>query len=140
MGKINISRLILGGLLAGLVLNIGEFVLNGPILGEQWGAAMEALNLLPIGRSAIVWFVIMSFLLGIVIVWLYAAFRPRFGLGPKTAVISGLTVWFFVWVWSFGGTLIIGLYPTKLVLITIGWGLFEVPIASLAGAWLYKED
>ncbi len=33
-----------------------------------------------------------------------------------------------------------GLYPTKLVLITVIWGLFEVPIAAVVGAWPYKEE
>ena len=49
MAKINMGRVILGGLLAGWVLNIGEFLLNEPILGKQWVAAMEALNRPPIG-------------------------------------------------------------------------------------------
>ena len=35
MGKINMTRVILGGLLAGLVINIGEFILNDTILGED---------------------------------------------------------------------------------------------------------
>ena len=140
MAKINMGRTILGGLLAGLVLNIGEFLLNEPILGKQWEAAMQSLNRPPIGGGAIGWFVVMSFVLGIAIVWLYAAIRPRYGAGPKTALCAGLAVWFFVWLWGFGGTIVLGLYPTKLVLITVVWGLVEVPIASLAGAWLYKEE
>ena len=41
MGKINLGRVILGGALAGPILNIGEFVLNEPILGARWAAAME---------------------------------------------------------------------------------------------------
>ena len=35
MGKINLGRVLLGGLLAGLILNIGEFVLNEKVLGPQ---------------------------------------------------------------------------------------------------------
>ena len=140
MEKINIGRVMLGGLLAGLVLNVGEFLLNEPILGKQWAAAMEALNRPPISGGAIGWFVVMSFVLGITMVWLYAAIRPRYGAGPKTAICAGLTVWFFIWLWGFGGTVVMGLYPTKLVVITVVWGLFEVPLASLAGAWLYKEE
>lgn len=140
MGKINIGRMMLGGLLAGLVLNVGEFLLNEPILGKEWAAAMEALNRPPISGSAIGWFVVLSFVLGIAIVWLYAAIRPRYGAGPKTAICAGLAVWFFVWLWGFGGSIVMGLYPTKLVVITVVWGLFEVPLAALAGAWLYKEE
>jgi hypothetical protein len=33
-----------------------------------------------------------------------------------------------------------GLFPTNLIIITIVWGLFEIPIATMAGAWLYKEE
>lgn len=140
MAKINMGRVILGGLLAGLVLNIGEFLLNEPILGKQWAAAMEALNRPPISGSAIGWYVVISFVLGIAMVWLYAAIRPRYGAGPKTALCTGLAVWFFMWLLGFGTSIVMGLYPTKLVLITVVWGLFEVPIAALAGAWLYKEE
>jgi len=140
MGKINLGRVVLGGLLAGLVINIGEFVLNEPILGTQWEAAMASLNRPPISSSAITWFVVVGFLLGIAMVWVYAAMRPRFNPGPKTAIIAGLTVWLVNWVLGFGSTLITGLFPANLVLCTLAWGLFEAPIASLAGAWLYKEQ
>ena len=140
MAKINMVRVVLGGLLAGLVLNIGEFLLNEPILGKQWAAAMESLNRSATSGSQVAWFVVMSFVLGIAMVWLYAGIRPRYGAGPKTAICAGLTVWFLVWVWGFGGTLVMGLYPTGLVLITVLWGLVEVPLAALAGAWLYKEE
>lgn len=47
MSGINIGRVVLGGLLAGLVLNIGESILNVPILGAQMDAAMESLGLAP---------------------------------------------------------------------------------------------
>jgi len=140
MGKINIGRVVLGGLLAGVVLNIGEFVLNVALLEEQWKAAMESLNLAQVGDAAIVWFNVWGLVMGIAIVWTYAAMRPRFGAGPKTAIIVGLAVWFMVWVLGFGSSIIMGLYPTNLVLISLVWGLFEVPIATVAGAWLYKEQ
>ncbi|MFQ6084289.1 MAG: hypothetical protein ACE5WD_13155 [Candidatus Aminicenantia bacterium] len=139
MAKINMVRVILGGLLTGLVVNIGEFLLNEPILGKEWETMMEALNLPPMGGSAMVWFVVTTFVLGIGIMWLYAAIRPRFGAGPKTAIFAGLAAWFFAWLIGFGSTIIMGLFPTKLVMITLVWGFFELPIASLAGAWLYKE-
>ena len=44
MGKINMGRVILGGLLAGLIINIGEFVLNIAVLGRLWDEALQALN------------------------------------------------------------------------------------------------
>jgi hypothetical protein len=140
MGKINLGRVVLGGLLASVVLLVFEFVLNGPIVGDQWTAAMESLNrTAPEGAGVMIAYVLWNFLLGIALVWLYAAVRPRFGPGPKTAVITGLAVWFVVWFLGFGGTVIGGLYPTNLVAIIVIWELFEVPIATLAGAWFYQE-
>lgn len=140
MGKINLGRVALGGLLAGVVLNVLEFVLNEPILGDQWAAAMESLGrVAPEGAGAMIGYIIWNFLMGIALVWFYAAVRPRFRPGPKTAVFTGLAVWFVVWFLGFGGTLLAGMFPTNLVVITLIWELFEVPIATVAGAWLYQE-
>ena len=139
MGKMNVSRIIGGGLLAGLVLNIGEFVLNMPVLGKQMEEAMQAKNLPIPGGGAIALYVVLAFVLGIAVVWLYAAIRPRFGAGPKTAIIAGLAVWFFVWLWVHISMVPVGLFPTSLILITLIWGFFEVPLATLIGAWTYKE-
>ncbi len=140
MGKINLGRVVLGGLVAGVVLTVLETVLNVSILGDQWTAAMESLNrTMSEAAGTVIAYVVWNFLLGIALVWFYAAVRPRFGPGPKTAVITGLAVWFVVWLLGFGGTVISGLFPTNLVVIVVIWELFEVPIATLAGAWLYRE-
>lgn len=138
-GKVNWSRVVLGGLVAGLVINVGEFVLNEPILGRQWAEAMEALNQSPPGGSSIAIFVVLSFLLGIASVYLYAAIRPRFGAGAKTAICAGLIVWFFAYFYASAGFLAMGLFPTSLVVIATLWGLVEIPLATLAGASMYKE-
>ncbi len=150
MSKINLMRVALGGLLTGVVLNVLHYVLNGPILGDQWAAATESLGRgIPEGAGVMIlvhhvgyvtWnFVIWNFLMGIALVWFYAAVRPRFGPGAKAAVFAGLAVWFVVWLLGFGGTLLAGMIPTSGVAITLVWGLFQVPIATVAGAWLYRE-
>ncbi|MCK6621206.1 MAG: hypothetical protein HUU32_17360 [Calditrichaceae bacterium] len=140
MGKINMTRVILGGLLAGLIMNIGEAVLNMAILGDDWQTAMQALGLSQMNFASFGWYILMTFALGITMIWLYAVMRPKFGPGPKTAIITGLTIWFLMWVLSFGTTAVQGMFPAKIVLTTIIWGFFEVPIGALVGAWLYKEE
>jgi hypothetical protein len=78
MTHTNGVRVILGGLLAGLVINIVEFITNGVVLREAWGHAMQALGKSgQLSAGAIVIFNIWGFLLGIAAVWLYAAIRPR---------------------------------------------------------------
>ena len=139
MGKINIGRVLAGGLLAGLVLNIGETVLNGLVIAEQMNAAAAARNLPPLGTREIISFVIMCFGLGIAIVWLYAAIRTRFGPGVPTAVLTGAVVWFFAFLWPGMGDAVMQLFPSGLIMIALLWGLGEVVLASIAGAWLYTE-
>jgi hypothetical protein len=140
MGKINNGRVILGGLLAGVIINIGEYVLNEPILGKDWAAAMKSLGKDPVGGSSIAIFVAFGFVLGILMVWLYAAIRPRFGPGPKTAVCAGLVVWALAYLYGAAGQMAVGVFPSRLLLIGTIWGLVELAIASLAGAWVYSES
>ena len=140
MSQINMGRVALGGLLAGLIINIGEFVLNEPILGAQWASAMEEMGHSAPGGSAIAIFVVGGFILGIAMIWLYAAIRPRLGAGPKTAACAGSLVWFFAYLYPSSGALAMGLFPANLIVTSVMWGFFELPIAAVIGAWLYKEE
>ena len=140
MKKINMGRVILGGLVAGLVINIGEFILNMPILGSQWTEALKALNKPSLESQPPTFFVILSFALGIFAVWIYAAIRPRFGAGPLTAISAGLMVWAFSILYPMAASLPLDIFPRRLLAIATAWELFEIPLATLAGAWLYRED
>ena len=139
MANINTGGVVVGGLVAGLVINVSEYVLNEPVLGAQFAAALTAHNLPPIGGSAIALFLTYGFALGLVLVWLYAAIRPRFGPGPKTAAVAGLAVWFLAYVTSMLNVGAIGLLPTQLLVIALMWGLVELILAAIVGAWLYSE-
>lgn len=136
--RINLGRVILGGLLAGLVSNLSAITLVGVVLREEMEGFFQALHISPTLYSFAV-HLTTRFAIGIALVWLYATMRPRFGPGPKTAVVAGLTAWFFWFAVFVGGMGPWGLFPAKVLLITTVWGLFEAPVATLAGAWLYKE-
>jgi len=140
MTKINFAKVILGGLVAGLILNIGDYLLHEPVMGAQWKAAMEDYGMPEPGGGAIAFFVIMDFIIGIAAVWIYAAIRPRFGAGARTAIVAGLIVWFLGWFWHMSGLVAMKLYPTDLIMITLVWGLVQIPLATYVGAWLYKES
>ena len=139
MGKINYGRVLLGGLLAGLVFNVLEFGASF-IYGAQFEEALMNLGMtMPEDPLTMTWWVALGFLMGIGLVWLYAAIRPRFGPGAKTALIAGLGGWFFMFLLNALGEGPIGLFPTNLyVLWGVAW-LIEIPAATLAGAWLYQE-
>ena len=136
---INTSRVVIGGLIAGLIINVSEYILNVPLFGTEMDAALKALNLPPVGGNTIAVFVTLSFVLGVLLVWLYAAIRPRFGAGPKTAASAGIVVWFLAYFWSAVSVGMLGLFPSKLLLIGLVWGLVELIVAGVVGAYFYSE-
>ena len=139
MGKINVGRVFAGGLLAGLVINIGESLLNAVVIADAMNAAVAARNLPPVGGQAIASFVVMAFGLGIATVWLYAAIRTRFGPGMSTAVLNGAVVWFFTYLWPGMADVVMQMFPANLIAMALAWGLVEIILASIAGAWVYTE-
>jgi hypothetical protein len=139
MGQINLGRVVIGGLLAGLIINVGEFILNGLLLEEQMNAAMAALNKPPINPNMIMFFVLFGFGLGCMLVWTYAAIRPRFGAGVKTAVCASSLVWALSYLYPNLFMVITGIFPTNLVVMATVWGLVEANLAGIAGAWAYTE-
>ncbi len=139
MASMNVGRVVAGGLLAGLIINISEFVLNQPILGEKWKEAMEAMNLQEPGTTAIGFFIVTSFVLGLLTVWMYAAMRPRLGAGPKSAMIAGLFVWLLYYGLVNVGIGLMGVFSFDLLGIVLGWSVVEMSIAAVAGCAIYKE-
>jgi hypothetical protein len=139
MNNINFGRVILGGLVAGLILNIGEFLLNEVLFVQQMEEMFRRMNMPRPGGAFIGTAIGITFLLGIVIVWIYAMIRPRFGAGPKTAVIAGFVAWFCVYFYC--GILQSTLFgiPATMMLIGMIWGIVEYILAAVAGAWMYRE-
>jgi len=141
MGKINLGRVILGGLVAGIVIDIFEGVLNGVVLEKQWADTMTAL-----GKSGtmsinqIVAFNVWGLVTGILMVWLYAALRPRLGPGPKTAMCAGLVIWATAYALGGAAPVFLHLIPVGLIAIALTVGLVETMIAGVAGAYFYKEN
>ena len=56
MGKINLGRVILGGIVAGIIIDIVEYVLNAIVLADRWTSIMSAHNLPAFGTNAIIIF------------------------------------------------------------------------------------
>ena len=140
MGKINHGRVLLGGIAAGIVIDIVEYVLNAIVLADRWNAIGTAHNLPPFTTNAIVAFNIIGVVTGIAAVWTYAAIRPRFGEGPGTAFIAALLIWVVGYLLPDAGNAILGLFPNSLAVIAVCVGLVEIVVATLAGAFIYKES
>ena len=140
MTKINWGRVILGGLVAGLIINAAEFLVNGVILQAWWSEVMKGLGKPKMSGAQIAVFNVWGFLVGIFTVWFYAAIRPRYGAGPKAAVCAGAAVWTLGYLLAGVAPMVLHILPRRLMAIGIAAGLIEVIVASLMGAWLYKEE
>jgi len=139
MGKINLGRVILGGIVAGIVIDAVEYMLNGIVLNDRWTDVMKAIGKPPLDMNAVGAFMALGILQGLVAVWVYAAIRPRFGQGPKTAIYAALLMWVTTYIVTDAFPTIMGVIPCPMALMMIGVGLAEIVLATLAGAWLYKE-
>ena len=138
MGKINWNRVILGGLVAGIIINIFEFALHGFVLAKDMDAAVRALGR-EVGGRELLMFLVWGFLVGIFAVWLYAAIRPRYGAGPKTALCAGAAVWGPGYLLAAVTPIALHLFPRHIMAIGLAVGLAEVLVGTVAGAWLYRE-
>ena len=139
MGKIDTGRVILGGIVAGIIIDIFEYVLNGIVLANDWTDIVAAHNLPTMGMHEIIAFNIIGLIIGIAAVWTYAAIRPRFGAGPKTAVYAALLTWVVGYVLADATPEIIGLFSMSMFLMLVGVGLVEIVVATVAGAYFYNE-
>ena len=140
MGKINTGRLILGGIVAGILVNVSETILNAVVLKDQWGAAMKALGKpMAMGSNAMVVWILWGFVYGILCVWLYAAIRPRFGPGAGTAAKAGFVAWLLAGLLSSVAMANMDLVPINILCISGIWTLVESIVITIVGAWLYRE-
>lgn len=139
MNKINFSRVVVGGIIAGLIINTGEFLLNEIFFVNQMEQMLRRLNTPRPGVNFIVTATLLTLLLGIVIVLMYAMIRTRFGSGAKTAIIAALVVWFCVYVYAGILNSVLFGVPANLLALGIVWGAVEYTLGGLAGAWFYKE-
>jgi hypothetical protein len=142
MNKINVGRWIVGGVVAGIVIFVVDWVLNGIILMDQWNQAMSDLGKPPMGQTAgeIIAFVIFDLLMGLAAVWVYVGIRPRFGAGPTTAVYAGLTAWVLVSALPGLFMLSVGVFPATLVWTTTVVGVVQLVVATVIGAYFYQEE
>jgi hypothetical protein len=140
MGKINIGRLVLGGIVAGIVADLLDYLVDGVWLAPRWANEMDFLGHPAFSTNMWIGFDLLGIVSGLVAIWIYAAIRPRFGAGVKTAIYAGLAVWIL-------GTLLPntsfmyvgGLFTKHLTLYTTLGGLVEVVVGTVIGASLYKE-
>ena len=135
MGKINWGRVVLCGIVVGSVYSLLGLPVFLFALGET--AYMQAVQK-GLGGDAGLWSLVffMNLVGGIWTIWLYAAIRPRYGAGPKTAAVAGVAVWFLAALLE-AELALMGIIPLSLgaVAVPLAVNLPLVVVAAVVGAW-----
>ena len=140
MTGINTGKVITGGLVAGVVFNVLDFAIN-LALADEFTANLTRLGLDPAVQNSpavMATWILVDFILGIITVFTYAAIRPRFGPGPRTAIYAGLVPFTAVCAAIFGFSQL-GFFTSALLGKYVALGLITVSLGSIAGAWTYRE-
>jgi hypothetical protein len=139
---INTSKVIVGGIIGGIVANVIDFISSTYILGGMQTAAMTKLNpalaVKPSGTQ-IAGFLILDFVWIIATVWVYAAIRPRFGPGPKTAAYAGIASW-VIGSSVAGFFCVLGLFGSDLFVAASVVALINAIVSTMVGARFYTEE
>ena len=135
------GRILFGGIVAGIVADASGYAIDGKLLAGDWSDGMLALNRPEFSRLQLLSFDALGIVTGIVLIWIYACFLPRFGPGAFTAVYAALAVWLVaVVIPNFSLMWVGGLFPHRLTAETSAGGLVELIVGGIAGAILYKDQ
>jgi len=139
---INASKVVIGGLAAGVVGNIIGFVGFGMLLGPRFEAEAVAVAPALAGRgasgAAIATNVIGQFVIGLLLTWLYAAMRPRFGPGMTTAALAAMVVWICGLLFHIDW-LLVGMMSVATYLMASTVALISTLAVAAVGGKLYSE-
>lgn len=138
-GRILLCGLLTGGLWFSLVLLIMAFVGTDFVMAVV-AAAQRNPTPSPLSRWLLnpAVFLALNLVIGLWMMWLYAAIRPRYGPGPKTAAVAGFSLWFIGAVTDalFG---LSGMIPPTTLLAPVAASLPAIVLATLVGARYYQE-
>jgi hypothetical protein len=135
------KRVFVGGVIAGAVLSMSDVWLYGSVLKGPMEAAWRAAGrptTTDLQRFEVPASIFLDFVVGVVLMWLYAAIQPRFRAGLGTAVRAGLVAWFLAALLC-AAFMFQGVMPLGIMKITILVLLVEYPLAAVLGAKLYMD-
>jgi len=141
MNRIRVGRLIISGVITLLVFFAIEFIVE-QLVGrymfaatiEQW---VQELSIQSWNTTNFILNISIVLVSCIMVMWLYAALRPMFGVGTKTALITSGFVLTFISAYAINETNL-GLYPLRITLIQLIYWILELPLAVIAGALFYE--
>jgi hypothetical protein len=139
----NTSRVVAGGIVAGVVLNVIDWFVYTRLLVDRMTASMEQYkpgsSAIMMSGNAITIYIITDFVFGLLFVYTYAAVRPRLGPGPRTAATVAGLFWLFA-TFINASQLIMGMMDTSLFWETSLIQLITFVLGTWFGAMVYTEE
>lgn len=140
MNRIKVGRLLLSGLITMLAFIAIEFIVEsvGDLLFRGIYDAWYGKLILPNWTTAnYVFNIFIALVNSTMLMWLYAALRPMFGVGIRTALITSAFAFTFVAAYVVN-QVNLGLFPIWIGLIELIYLILELPLALIAGAQFYE--
>jgi hypothetical protein len=141
MNRIRVGRLIASGLITFFVFIAVEYLLERVVGNYLFGGGIERwMYSLAIPNWSVtnnVLNILIALVNVTVVMWLYAALRPMFGVGARTALITSGFMLVFVSSFTFN-QVNLGIYPLQVAIVQLVYQYIELPIAAIVGARYYE--
>jgi hypothetical protein len=123
-----------------VVINVVAQAVLGERVQQEANAWMPgaAARMQPDDAGMLVIGIVMKIAIGVVLVWLYAAARPRLGVGQAAAVPVAIAAWVLGAIF-FSDFPLTGMMSWATYLGLEAFQLAAFVAAALAGAWAYRE-
>jgi hypothetical protein len=139
----NTKKVLIGGFVAAVVMNVIDWLVNGVLLAGRMKAESDAfkpgLSDQMMSGSSIFGYIVMDIVLAFALVWTYAAIRPRFGPGIKTASYAALLFWVLTLIFM-SGYMHMGMMSGGLWGMVAVFSLVNYLLSAWAGAKFYTEN
>jgi hypothetical protein len=92
MDTITVKQIIIGGLLAGLLINVCDVTVTVTTVAKKWNTVLASQGIKPSPFTP-PYYITASFIAGIVLTWLISVLAAKYGLTRETALIASLLLW-----------------------------------------------
>ncbi len=139
--RVGVGKSVAGGVLAGVVLALFDFVTSNFLLADDWQLIAQRHDIdlaLMGGTRALATMIVADLLLGLLLAATYASIRPRFGAGAGTGAIASLIVFVpaALTLATFGGWLVPwDLYVRQAIVMFV-----SMLAAGFAAVWVCGGD
>jgi hypothetical protein len=135
--KMNWARIFICGLVTGIVWTVLSAISTW-FVGADFNAAVPGNRIFAPSAGLAAFLFAVNLAGGVWAMWLYAAIRPRYSAGAKTAAIAGFS-WWIVSTLADATWGSFRLVPVSALLPLSAVSLPEMIAAAIVGAWLYRE-